>query len=138
MERKYFAVATAFLLSLALAACGHSVRKFDFNNSSITPAAAGRVTTNHDRNGNTTVNVRVYHLADPQKLTPPQTLYVVWEQERGMDAKNLGQLKVDKDLNGSFSTTTPDKNFDVFITGENDAKAQSPTGPEVLRTTVKQ
>ena len=47
-----------------------------------------------------------------------------------------GELKVNSKLDGTFQTVTPKKNFDVFVTGENDSTVKSPSGPEVLRTSV--
>ena len=126
----------ALALGLMLTGCGHHVSNYQFTNSSIEPSAAGRVQVSHDKNGNSVVNVRVYHLADPAQLAPPKAGYVVWEQPKGMLAKNLGQLKVDHDLNGSLSATTVDKNFDVFVTAEDNLHGDVPSGPEVLRTSV--
>jgi len=126
----------ALAFGLLLTGCGHHVSNYQFTNSSIEPSAAGRVQVSHDKNGNSVVNVRVYHLADPAQLAPPKAGYVVWEQPKGMPAKNLGQLKVDHDLNGSLSATTVDKNFDVFVTAEDNPHGDVPSGPEVLRTSV--
>jgi hypothetical protein len=59
-------------------------------------------------------------------------------QEKGGNPENQGQLKVDKKLKARFQTVTPYKNFDLFVTGERDAGAKVPSGPEVLRTAVQQ
>src|SRR5207248_9677207 len=78
----------ALAVALLLTGCGHHVSNYQFTNSSIEPSAAGRVQVSHDKNGNSVVNVRVYHLADPAQLAPPKAGYVVWEQPKGMPAKN--------------------------------------------------
>jgi len=132
------AIITTLVLGTALliSGCGHKVKEFQFNNNSSAPAAAGKVAVTNDQNGNRVLNVKVYHLADPAQLAPPKAGYVVWEQPKGMPAKNLGQLKVDHDLSGSLTATTADKNFDVFVTAEDNVHGDTPTGPEMLRTTV--
>src|SRR5256885_16398672 len=81
-------------------------------NSTQTPAAAGKVTIGTDRNGNNAFDVKVFHLSDPAQLTPAKTVYIVWAQENGKAADNLGQLKTNHDLEGSFHGTTPYKHFD--------------------------
>jgi hypothetical protein len=47
----------------------------------------------------------VEHLANPQNLTPPASVYVVWVQETGGSPENQGQLKVDKNLKAQFETS---------------------------------
>ena len=93
--------ASVLAAALLLTGCGHKVKNFQFTNNSSAPAAAGKVAVSNDQNGNRVLNVKVYHLADPAQLAPPKSGYVVWEQPKGMPAKNLGQLKVDHDLTGS-------------------------------------
>ena len=44
---------------------------------------------------------------------------------------------MDKNLNASFETVTPLKNFDVFVTAEQDFRVKSPSGQEVLRATIQ-
>ena len=73
----------------------------------------------------------------PAALTPRANAYVIWLQERGATSENLGQLKVDKNLKGTFETVTPSKNFEMFVTAEQDVKAKSPSGPEVLRAAIQ-
>lgn len=101
------------------------------------PAARGDVEVNHDKNGNTKFKITVQHLAEPNSLTPPKTVYVVWLQERGGNAEPQGQLRVDKKLNASFAGVTPFKNFDILITAEQETAAKTPTGAEVLKATIQ-
>jgi hypothetical protein len=105
--------------------------------SSIVPAARGRIEIDADKNGNVRVNMTVAHLANPENLTPPASVYVVWLQDRGGNPENQGQLRVDKKLTASFKTVTPSKNFDLFVTAERDASAKAPSGAEVLRATIQ-
>jgi hypothetical protein len=61
----------------------------------------------------------------------------VWLRERDGNASPQGQLRVDKKLNGTFEGVTPAKNFDVFITAEQEAAPKAPTGEEILKATVQ-
>jgi hypothetical protein len=132
--RKAYAICLALALFCTLA---EAAKKFPMTASSIVPGARGQVEIDKDKNGNTRLNMNVEHLADPQNLTPPATVYVVWLQERGGNPQNQGQLKVDKNLKARFQTVTPSKNFDLFVTGERDNYAKAPSGPEVLRAAIQ-
>jgi len=132
--RKLYAICLALVLFCAIA---EAAKKFPMISSSIVPGARGQVEIDKDKNGNTKADMKVEHLADPQSLTPPATVYVVWLQDRAGNPENQGQLKVDKDLKASFKTITPYKSFDLFVTGERDFGAKAPSGPEVLRTTIQ-
>ena len=101
--------------------------------SSIVPGAAGEVKTGKDKNGNTKLTVQVKHLANPSLLTPPKSIYLVWIQQSGGPPESQGVLKVNKNLEGKFETSTPDKHFDLWITAETDPSIKTPAGPEVLR-----
>jgi len=104
--------------------------------SDLVPSAAGKVELDTDRNGNHVAKVRVYHLPDPEKLNPAKNAYVVWIQAKGKDPENVGQLKVNEDLEGNLAATTPYNKFEVFITAEDNPKPDRPTGPEILRAEV--
>lgn len=101
------------------------------------PAAAGAVSLDKDDNGNVIMSVHVQHLADPQALQPQATNYAVWVQEPGKDPKYIGNLAVDKKLKGELRAPVPGPSFDVFITAENMARPESPTGTKVLHATVQ-
>jgi len=126
-------------LALALFLCAALwAKEIHFNNSSsVSPGAAGRVDVDKDRNGNTELKIHVYHLADPEKLSSPKSVYVVWVQPPSKPPVNVGQLKVNENLEGTLTATTPFKAFDTFITAEDNAHVDTPSGPEVLRTTVE-
>lgn len=131
--RKFSAIVTLAVLSAALA---FAAKKFPLTASSIVPAAKGSVDIGKDRNGNTEVRLRVEHLANPASLSPSQANYVVWLQDKDSGPENQGELKVNGKLEGTFQTVTPRKNFEIFVTGENDSTVKAPSGPEVLRTSV--
>src|SRR2546423_6836114 len=120
----------AAVLLLAAVACGP--KKVPMNPAPNVPAATGHAEIGTDRNGNTTIDLKVQHLAKPENLTPAASTYVVWIQPRGGAPQNQGALQVNSDLNGEYKGTTPYKNFDILVTAENDAKTNTPSGQEVM------
>ena len=112
-------------------------KKFPLTVASTVPAAKGEVDTGKDKNRNTELKMEVEHLAEPEKLTPAKSVYIVWFQEKGGEAAMQGQLRIDKKLKGSFRTVTPLKAFDVFVTAESDPNVKTPSGTEVLRATIQ-
>src|SRR5204862_935001 len=86
--------------------------------SPIVPAAQGKLSYEHDRNGNIKFKIETKNLAAPEQLTPAKNAYVVWIVPRDGQPQNAGVLKVNNDLQGSFSSTTPAKAFDVKVTAE--------------------
>jgi hypothetical protein len=130
-----------YVICLVVALFGtiaEAAKKYPMTASSTVPAARGHVDIGKDKNGNTRVNMSVEHLANPQNLTPPAAVYVVWLQDKSGNPENQGQLKVDKNLKASFETVTPSKGFDLFVTGERDYSAKAPSGTEVLRAAIQQ
>lgn len=105
--------------------------------SSIVPAASGKVSYEHDRNGNLTLHIETRNLAPPARLTPAKNTYVVWIQPRDGQPQNAGVLKVNEDLNGSFRTTTASKAFDIKVTAEDNPTVSQPTGPEIFHGGVQ-
>lgn len=125
--------AVLVVICVSLLPCLLVAKTFKLQSTSITPGATGEVKTGKDKNGNTKFTVEVKHLADPSGLTPPRSTYVVWIQQTGASPESQGVLKVNKNLEGKFESSTPNKAFDLWITAENDATVKSPSGPEVLR-----
>ena len=113
-------------------------RKFPLTATPVVPGAKGYVDVGQDKNGNTEVDLKVEFLAKPSSLTPPAETYIVWFRQQGSEPESQGQLKVDDNLRGEFKTTTNMKNFDVFVTAENERVPKVPTGPEVLRATIQE
>jgi len=134
MRNRNIVLFVVFSFLLTAAAWGREDR---LTNTGLTPAAMGKVTTDNDRNGNTGVEVEVKHMASPEALTPPKTAYVVWIQPRGKDPEILGLLRVNHELEGSLRATTPYKDFDIFITAEENPKPSSPSGMVILKGAVE-
>lgn len=64
-----------------------SGKEYRMTASGTVPAGTGTVKAKRDKaNGNTSLDIKVYHLANPLRLTPPANVYVVWVRPRGGDA----------------------------------------------------
>jgi hypothetical protein len=138
MRSTFYKISGVVLLVIACLTLASASRKYKLNPSSIDPAATGEIDIDKDKNGNTTIDLKVKHLAKPENLTPPQTTYVVWIQKPGGDPETQGQLKVNDNLEGEFKGVTPYKSFQIFVTGETNPNVSAPTGPEVLRQQITQ
>src|SRR5579864_1416320 len=134
MRQRHIVLFVIFNLLLTLAAFGREDR---LTNTGATPAAMGKVITDNDRNGNTGIEVQVKHMASPESLTPAKTSYVVWIQARGKDPEALGVLRVNEGVEGSLKATTPYKDFDIFITAEENPKPEMPSSMMVLKGTIE-
>jgi hypothetical protein len=131
IEKTLVAAAVAFVL--VGTGCSRKVR---MTSATSVPAAVGIAKIKKDSNGNPIVDLKVQHLARPDSLTPPQSVYIVWIQPRGGQVMKEGQLRVDDNLQGEFKTPAPARNFDIFVTAESGPTVTQPSGPEVLRQTV--
>ncbi|MEZ0486852.1 hypothetical protein [Fibrella aquatica] len=129
-------ITAILLLTLILSACG---RKMNFINSTIVPGATGQVAVKKDKNNNYVINVDVLNLAEPNRLSPPKDVYVVWMETGRGAAKKLGQInpksgllsKARKASLNATSTTDPSR---VFITAEDNIDVSYPGGQTVLAT----
>ena len=130
-----------FLVSLLLAtvifeSCS---RKTSFLISAEVPAAQGDVKITKSSNNNYEINVKIRHLAEPDRLKPPKEVYVVWMETENNRTENLGQIEsssgfLSKQLKASFTTVTPYNPVKIFITAEEGAKIQYPQGAIILTT----
>jgi hypothetical protein len=117
-------------------------KEYPMKASSSVPAAAGIVKVQRDKdNGNTKLDIRVWHLANPSRLTPPANAYIVWVRPRNGAAVRGGAIRVDKDQKGEVKLVTVEKDFEVFITAEQTTAEQSgsadvPSDFQVLRADV--
>ncbi|TDG36139.1 hypothetical protein EZJ43_09940 [Pedobacter changchengzhani] len=111
-----------------MSACSKKVR---FENSSVVPAAEGKVKISKNDNGNYQLDFNIVNLAEPSKLTPSKKYYVVWMETKENGLKNLGQLKSSSGyfsslLKAEMRAITPYKPIKVFITAENDPIVENP------------
>ena len=127
-----FAVIIVFLVN----SCATSV---SFLNSSVVPAAQGKVKIKMDNNKNYAIQISLSNLAESTRLQPSKLTYIVWMVTDRELTKNIGQLYsskgfMSKSLKGSFKTVSSDKPVKIFITAEDDASIQYPGTPIVLST----
>jgi hypothetical protein len=137
MKSNRLAIAILIVTGLAAASCAGPKEAPMVSNSTI-PAAESTVKVDTNENGNTTFELTVKHLALPQRVDPKATVYVVWLRGRdsAVRAQNMGALKVDDNLNGSYSGITPLRDFELFVTAEASVTGTSPTGQALLHTNV--
>jgi hypothetical protein len=117
-----------------LVACGG--KRVPLTASTTVPAATATADLHRDKNGNTVLELRVKHLAKPENLSPPKSVYVVWIQPTGSNPIKEGQLQVNNNLDAEFRAPTTYKEFAIFVTAEDNSTVQQPTGQEVLRSQV--
>ena len=115
-----------------------SAKKYPLTAATSVPAANGEINVGKDRNGNTNLELKVKHLAKPDRLSPPKAAYLVWLKGSGGEISPAGQLTVNGKLEGSFKTVTPLRTFDVIITAEDDLGSRTPGGSEIFRGSVQQ
>jgi len=118
------------VLLFTLAAWGQQMRQLTV--SPALPAASGTMGISHDTSGTTYISLQVKHLANPEALHPAKAAYVVWVQPPRQAPQNHGVLQVNDKAEVAYSTTTRERNFEVFVTAEDNAKVTQPTGPRLL------
>jgi len=134
--KNIFSIAVSFFIVFALASCS---KKISFQTSSVVPAAEGSVKIKKDNNNNYSIDLNVIRLADPKRLEPSKSTYVVWIETAENGSKNIGSLNTSsslfsKTLKSSLKTVSPFKPVSVFITAEDNTSIQYPGSQVVLRT----
>jgi hypothetical protein len=135
MQGMYRKIAVFLLLSLMLAAIAWGSED-RLTSTGLAPAAEGKIITETDRNGNTSVEVTVKRLAKPESLAQAKQAYLVWVQPRGKEPELLGVLRVNENLEGSVKGSTTYPIFDVLITAEDNTQATVPSSSVVLKGSV--
>ena len=103
--------------------------------SPTVPAAQGKVKFGKADNGNTSIDLIVKYLAEPQKLQPPEAIYVAWvSPDKDSPAQNIGALQVDSGRKATLKTVTPLHTFELFVTAEASGQVQAPTGTRLIWT----
>ena len=116
-------------------------QKIAFQNSTVVPAAQGKVTIKKDSNKNYAIKIKISNLAEVQRLQPAKNVYVVWKETEENNIKNIGRIKSDSGflsskLKATFETVTSFKPTKVFITGEDNQDVSYP-GYQMVLTTNK-
>jgi len=134
--KKILLIVITFFLVFTLASCA---KKISFQTSSVVPSAEGSVKVKKDNNNNYSIDLNVIRLADPKRLEPSKSTYVVWLETAENGSKNIGSMNTSsslfsKTLKSSLKTVSPFKPVSVFITAEDNAEIQYPGSHVVLRT----
>lgn len=122
------------LATIILFSFNSCAKKIAFQNSSVVPAARGTVEVKKDKNKNNVIKMDLKFLSEPNRLTPPKSVYVVWMTGADGATQNIGQIKSNNGLKVSFETVTAFKPVKVFITAEDDGNVQYPGMTKVLET----
>lgn len=102
-----------------------------------TPPLQGSVQATKDTDGNTSLSIRVLHLASPSAIASDAKVFVAWILPPGGYKHNIGPLILNDRLEGSLDTVTPHRRFHVFVTPEPDARSEQPTHPSVFSSEVE-
>jgi hypothetical protein len=134
--KNIFSIAITFFLVFSLASCS---KKISFQTSAVVPAAQGSVKVKKDNNNNYSIDLNLIRLADPKRLEPSKSTYVVWIETAENGSKNIGSLNTSssmfsKTLKSSLKTVSPFKPISLFTTAEDNADIQFPGSQVVLRT----
>jgi hypothetical protein len=123
--------------ALVCAACA-GTQKTPLTVTPQAPAAEGTVETRRTENKNTEVNLRVEHMAPPEKIVNDATVYVVWAQPLapGAEPQNMGSFVVGKDRKGQLKTVTPQEQFELIVTPEAKGTVEKPTNEPVLKAKI--
>jgi len=136
LTKKFFSgillVTTVFLI----ASCATNA---SFLNSSVVPAATGKVKVKKDNNKNYTIKVEIDDLAAVERLQTSKQTYVVWMETEKGNTENLGQLKsskgfMSKQRTASLEATSPFKPVRIFVTAENESNERYPDQETILTT----
>ena len=134
--KKLFLGALAIIMFLTFTSCGKNIA---FQNSSIVPAAEGKVSVKKDSNKNYSIGIKISNLAEVNRLQPSKNVYVVWMETENSVVKNIGQIKSDtgfmsSKLKATFETVTSFEPSKIFITAEDNADVKYP-GMQLILTT---
>ena len=109
-------------------------KKTAFNTSPIIPAARGEVAVKKDNNENYHIELQISFLAEPERLNPPKSTYVVWMLSEDSNPINLGQIVGTSKLHVKFETVSSSKPKLIFVTAEDDPSVLYPGNMRVLET----
>lgn len=122
-----FKILSFLFAAVLLTACAN---KITFPTSEVVPAANAVLEVEKNKSENYELKLEVTNLAEPGRLSPARSNYVVWMVTEKNGTINLGNLRV-KNSKASLETVTPYKPIRVFITAEDTPKAVIP-GTQVI------
>ena len=107
--------------------------------SSVVPAAEGKVTVKKDNNQNYNIEVDITNLAEVEKVYSQNFTYIVWMETVEGRIEKLGQLVssdglFSKKLKASLETVSSFEPAKVIVTAERNEETRQPANRVVLRT----
>ena len=136
LVKKIFLINFVIMSIFLFSSCA---RKINFLTSQVVPAARGYVKVKKDNNKNYLIQIELSNLAEVERLQPANQTYVVWMVSEEEKTKNLGRLNssssfLSSKLKASLETISTLKPTKIFITTEDDANVQYPSGHVILST----
>jgi hypothetical protein len=94
LNKSSFPAGTAlvFFSLIMLATLSSCAKKVSFQTSNVVPAAEGNVKLTKDNNNNYGIKIFLSNLAEPTRLQPSKSSYVVWMETDENATKNIGQI----------------------------------------------
>lgn len=134
--KNFIQLSILFILLGTFYACS---KKVAFGISEVVPAAQATAKIKKDKNKNYEIDLRINHLASPDRLVPPMEFYVVWISTENNGIKNIGQITstssfMSSTLKGTLKAVTSFKPREIFITAEENASVQWPGSMVVVRS----
>ena len=121
------------IMPFFITSCGTTV---DFPVSDYLPAADVKAKIKKDENNIFEVTVKADHLAEPERLSPPQKRYIVWVIDVDGDKHKIGELDPDKSKEAELNTMTPFEPVQLFITAEDRKNPDWPSTYIIFRSEV--
>jgi hypothetical protein len=136
LTKKFYSGIVLVTMILLISSCSSSE---SFLNSSVVPAATGKVKVKKDSNKNYVIKLEIDDLAEVERLQTSKQTYVVWMETEKGNTENLGQLKsstgfLSKQHTASLEATSPFKPVRIFVTAENESNARYPEQEIILTT----
>lgn len=136
LTKKFYSGILLVTAVFLIASCATNA---SFLNSSVVPAATGKVKVKKDSNKNYMIKVEIDDLAAVERLQTSKQTYVVWMETEKGNTENLGQLKsskgfMSKQRTASLEATSPFKPVRIFVTAENESNERYPDQNTILTT----
>ena len=137
LRSRELSVVACGLAGAAAVACVQAARTYPLSAGPAAPGVAGSVQLERVEGGQTLLVVELEHLPPPERFASGLTEFVVWlEGEKGARVK-AGPLRYDREHQaGSLLATTQLAAFTVRVTGERDARSDTPSDVLLATRTV--
>lgn len=130
---------TAFLLCVAMAACGGPLRYALHGTQKAPDADAEIVADVNEDSGFTRINLKVEHLAPPGRVLAGASQYVVWARKAdGAPWQRIGALAYDEDKRRGdiMEASVPLTEFALIVSAEKESAPEKPSEDVVVAQEV--